>query len=232
MLFCVASSRRSAPVSAPNTVAASATVRQIGPTVSWVWEIGTTPARLVRPTVGLIPTTPLTEDVRVDALPSTPAPAAAWARRAEIGPLAEIGLAQDDGARVAEPLRHGGVLVWPRTRQAQRPGRRHHVRGVDVVFEHDRDAMQWAAHVAGPTLLVEPPCDFPRVLVHFEDRPKGGTLLVQTRNPIQVELDQVGSSEVAALHGRLQIGDCRLHYRVVVSTMAAVLVVTCPRRLR
>ena len=27
--------------------------------VSWVWEIGTTPARLVRPTVGLMPTTPL-----------------------------------------------------------------------------------------------------------------------------------------------------------------------------
>jgi hypothetical protein len=26
--------------------------------VSWTWEIGTTPARLVRPTVGLRPTTP------------------------------------------------------------------------------------------------------------------------------------------------------------------------------
>src|SRR5947209_1046099 len=38
--------------------AASATVRPCGPTVSWVCEIGTTPARLTRPTVGLIPTTP------------------------------------------------------------------------------------------------------------------------------------------------------------------------------
>src|SRR5579864_767962 len=28
------------------------------PTVSWVWEIGTTPARLVNPMVGLRPTTP------------------------------------------------------------------------------------------------------------------------------------------------------------------------------
>src|SRR5215467_9922964 len=43
----------------PSAAAASATVRPWGPTVSWVWEIGTTPARLVRPTVGLIPTTPL-----------------------------------------------------------------------------------------------------------------------------------------------------------------------------
>src|SRR5438105_15450994 len=43
----------------PSAAAASATVRPWMPTVSWVWEIGTTPARLVRPTVGLIPTTPL-----------------------------------------------------------------------------------------------------------------------------------------------------------------------------
>src|SRR5438105_134518 len=37
--------------------AASATVRPCGPIVSCVCEIGTTPARLVRPTVGFIPTT-------------------------------------------------------------------------------------------------------------------------------------------------------------------------------
>ena len=34
------------------------TVRAIGPTVSWLCAIGTTPARLVRPTVGLTPTSP------------------------------------------------------------------------------------------------------------------------------------------------------------------------------
>src|SRR5260370_21052658 len=38
--------------------AASATVRPCGPTVSCVCEMGTTPARLVSPTVGLMPTTP------------------------------------------------------------------------------------------------------------------------------------------------------------------------------
>src|SRR5215472_2598004 len=42
---------------APSSAAASATVRPCGPTVSWMCEMGTTPARLVRPTVGLIPTT-------------------------------------------------------------------------------------------------------------------------------------------------------------------------------
>src|SRR3954466_418332 len=48
--------RLGATVGAP---AASATVRACGPTVSWMCEMGTTPARLVRPTVGLIATTPL-----------------------------------------------------------------------------------------------------------------------------------------------------------------------------
>src|SRR5437763_541689 len=42
-----------------NVAAASATVRACGPTVSCVCEIGTTPARLTRPTLGLRATTPL-----------------------------------------------------------------------------------------------------------------------------------------------------------------------------
>src|ERR1700740_2245873 len=42
----------------PSVIAASATVRPCGPTVSCVCEIGTTPARLTSPTVGLMPTTP------------------------------------------------------------------------------------------------------------------------------------------------------------------------------
>src|SRR6516225_725401 len=43
----------------PKATAASATYRPCGPKVSCVWEMGTMPARLVRPTVGLMPTTPL-----------------------------------------------------------------------------------------------------------------------------------------------------------------------------
>src|ERR1700704_3492876 len=41
-----------------SATAASATVRPCGPTVSCVCAIGTTPARLVSPTVGLMPPTP------------------------------------------------------------------------------------------------------------------------------------------------------------------------------
>lgn len=42
------------------TAAASATVRACGPIVSCTCEMGITPERLVSPTVGLMPTPPLT----------------------------------------------------------------------------------------------------------------------------------------------------------------------------
>src|SRR5947207_2161697 len=57
--------------------AASATVRPWIPTVSCVCEMGTTPARLVRPTVGFIPTTPLAEaGPTIEPLVSVPSAAA------------------------------------------------------------------------------------------------------------------------------------------------------------
>src|SRR5215211_9207717 len=58
----VAVSRSSTPASAVNSAAASATDRAIGPGVSCECETGTTPARLTSPSVGLMPTMPLTED--------------------------------------------------------------------------------------------------------------------------------------------------------------------------
>src|SRR3977135_4197603 len=42
----------------PSAAAASATVRACGPIVSCVWEIGTTPTRLVRRPLGVMATTP------------------------------------------------------------------------------------------------------------------------------------------------------------------------------
>ena len=56
------SSCESIPVKAPSRRATSSTVRPMGPAVSWVCEIGMIPLRLIRPTVGLSPTTPQNED--------------------------------------------------------------------------------------------------------------------------------------------------------------------------
>src|SRR6202171_6867609 len=46
----------------PRRIAASRTVRAIGPAVSWLCAIGIIPARLTKPSVGLIPTIPCADD--------------------------------------------------------------------------------------------------------------------------------------------------------------------------
>src|SRR5512144_462521 len=64
---------------AARSSAASATVRVIGPAVSWLCAIGTMPVRLTRPSVGLMPTSPF--EVAGDTIdPSVSVPTAAAAR--------------------------------------------------------------------------------------------------------------------------------------------------------
>src|SRR5689334_13408320 len=71
-------------------MAASVTVRAIGPAVSWLWEIGMIPERLTRPNVGLMPTSPFADDGHtIDPSVSVPTPTAA--RLAEIdAPVPEL----------------------------------------------------------------------------------------------------------------------------------------------
>src|SRR6056297_119564 len=61
-LSAVLSSSGSTPVNAPKRIAASRTVRTIGPALSVVWEIGIIPLRLHNPTVGFRPTIPFALD--------------------------------------------------------------------------------------------------------------------------------------------------------------------------
>src|SRR5439155_4007547 len=61
-----------------NSAAASATVRAIGPAVSWLCAIGTMPDRLTRPSVGLMPTSAFAPDGHtIDPSVSVPTPIAA-----------------------------------------------------------------------------------------------------------------------------------------------------------
>src|SRR5512135_1330431 len=90
----------------PSAAAASATVRPCGPTVSCVCEMGTTPARLVSPTVGLMPTTPLALAGQT-MLPSVSLPRDTAAKFAEVAaPEPEL---EPQGLR-SMPY---GLLVWP-----------------------------------------------------------------------------------------------------------------------
>ena len=78
---------------ASSTCTASDTVRHIGPTVSCNGVMGTTPARLVNPNVGLMPTTELNDDGQ-SMEPSVSVPsvtAAMFAATATPAPLAHLG---------------------------------------------------------------------------------------------------------------------------------------------
>src|SRR5213080_3973186 len=78
------------PVSAPSRIAASVTVRHIGPAVSWLCAIGTIPVPLIRPSVGLIPTSPHADDGQTTE-PSVSVPTPTAARFAEIAaPVPEL----------------------------------------------------------------------------------------------------------------------------------------------
>jgi len=67
----------------PSTMAASVTLRAMGPAVSWLWLIGTMPLRLTSPSVGLMPTRPLNAaGQRIE--PSVSVPIATVARPAAI----------------------------------------------------------------------------------------------------------------------------------------------------
>src|SRR5262249_11014366 len=102
----VAGSRASTPVRTPSTRAASVTVRPNVPTVSWLCAIGTTPARLVRPTVGLIPTTPLAPEGATTE-PFVSVPRAAAAR------LAATATAEPELDPEGFRFRTLGLRVWP-----------------------------------------------------------------------------------------------------------------------
>src|SRR6185295_17839422 len=104
----VAASVGSMPRITSRTSAASTTCLPMGPAVSCSAEIGTTPDRLTRPSVGLIPTTPFWPDGQTIE-PSVSVPMATVAR--------------SDETEAAEPEDepHGlrsstyGLLVWPPT---------------------------------------------------------------------------------------------------------------------
>ncbi len=78
----VAASRGSAPASAPSRIAASRTLRHIGPAVSWLCAMGMIPARLTRPSVGFTPTRPFPDDGQTIE-PSVSVPTASAHRFAE-----------------------------------------------------------------------------------------------------------------------------------------------------
>ena len=148
------------------------------------------------------------DGVGVVALPAAARPAAGGREAAKVGPLAQGGLAENDGAGGAQLGGHRGVTGRRRSYQAQRTGSRlHAVPGIDVVFEHDGDAVQWTAHTSGSALRVQLQRDGLSIRIDFDDRVYFGSLLIERGDARLIEVHQGDRVQLARSHGRLQIGD-------------------------
>ena len=112
-------------------------------------------AAIARPGAGARSAGVAIEHVRILRLSAARAPARRRSRRSEVGPLAQVGLAEDDGACRAHPRDGERIALRPVVCQRQRARGVHHAGGVDVVLDEHRDAVQRPAQLAGRALVVE-----------------------------------------------------------------------------
>ena len=144
----------------------------------------------------------------VPALPAPGAPAARRMGRADVGPLAHVGLREQDRAGRAEPFGEVGVPRRNGAFERQRAGRGGHpVGGVDVVLEQHRDAVERPARSLGGPLLVERLGQRERLRVGLDDRLERDVLPVHGRDPLEIQLDHALRGVAARRHARLQLGD-------------------------
>ena len=126
-------------------------------------------------------------------------------------PVCQLGhhrLGDDDGARVAQKLRHGGIVGRDESLECQRAARRGHVRSVNVVLQRDRNSVQRPASPRLGALPVEAFGFRQRVRVHGDRRVQ--EVFVQG-DPHQVLLYEIARGQAAFLHGRLQFRNRRLN---------------------
>ena len=150
------------------------------------------------------------EDVGVPHLAAPAAPAARRVEAAEVGPLRQARLAQEDRPGTAQLPERPGVPVGRAADQGERAGGGHHpVAAVDVVLDHDRNAVERPAHLAVLALLVTALGQAPGVRVGLDDRVEPRAVAVDLLDALQVHVDQVDGGELAGLHPRLELGDGR-----------------------
>ena len=145
--------------------------------------------------------------VRVAAEPAKRAVVAGhrrWAAGNPVGQLRHDRLGDDHRSRLAQQPRHGGLVRRHIAFKRQRPTRRGHIGGVDVVLERDRHAVERAPYSAGLALAVERLGLFECVRVH---RQHGVEPLLVRCDAGQRLLNQLARSHAPVGHRPLHFGD-------------------------
>ncbi len=132
-------------------------------------------------------------------------------RRAEVGPLGKVGLAQDHGAGLPQPRGQEGIPRRDRALQGQRAGGgRHAVVGADVVLEQDGDAVEGTARTFRLAFGVEGVREGQRFGVRLDHRPQLRPLAVQGLDAAEIGLHDRAGRVAAGLHALLESRDGRL----------------------
>ncbi len=98
------------------------------------------------------------------------APAAGGAGGTEVGPLAEVGLPQQDRPRFPELARHDGVPFRNGSLKRQRPGGgRHSIGRIDVVLDQDGDAVKRSPDAGLPPCPIQGIGDGEGLGIDFDD---------------------------------------------------------------
>ena len=148
------------------------------------------------------------EDVRHVRLAADAAPAARRGAGPEVGPLGQVGLAEDDRAGRLQP-RHDERVIGRAPRERPGAGRRRHAGGVDVVLDDDRHPEQ-RAPVALASRAVGRPCVGEG---RRADRDHRFERRVELADAPEIEVRQLDGVQPTRVHQRLEFGDRRLRRR-------------------
>src|SRR6185312_12699048 len=97
--------------------------------------------------------------------------------------------------RFTESLGDERIAKWLCADECEGTGRRHHsIAGVDVVFDKNRDAVEWATWTSLFTFAIECRCNLLGVGIEFDDRCERGAFLIDIRYAIGIFLDQLPRS--------------------------------------
>ncbi len=143
--------------------------------------------------------------VGISGLATHRAPAARGACRTEIGPFAQVRLAQHDCAGGAQPPdeRRIGRAQRPRQRQGSR-GRGDRVGSLDVVFDNNGNSMQWPAQLSRLAFRVESARGRWGIRIERENRPVLGTVVVEAGDTRHIRCGQTLGRDGTGREGLLQ----------------------------
>ncbi len=125
---------------------------------------------------------------------------------ANVGPLAEVGFAEDYCARFAQLGGHKRVFLRSRAEQGKRSGSGvHAVSSVDVVFDEDWNSVERAAWTFVFAFPVERFSDFQCFGIHLDDAVDPGAGFVDVLNAGEIFFGKAAGRIFSGLHRLLEI---------------------------